>query len=125
MPSKDALNFDLTRLMELMETAKLEGESLAASMAIPSSSEVLSEMSNSGNKDINFTLPDIVVPGGVPFPFGSAAPHALNWMTYVHKSKMNRKNRSVTIFLKINLRITYVCLYEANAIDKPYVFIMQ
>lgn len=92
IPCKEALNFDLDRLMDLMLIAKQEGESTDV-VAMSSPNHTMSGMRSPPlNKgDMNFNLPGVGVTGtyistSASYGFGSA-PHTVNWMTLVQKSK--------------------------------------
>lgn len=97
IPSKENLNFDLSKLMELMESNKHEGET-AAVVTMPQPNIAMSGMVQPINDtDISFNLPSISVgsnfmSGSTSYAFGST-PHTVNWMALVHKSKQLAEGR--------------------------------
>ncbi|CAL8094486.1 unnamed protein product [Orchesella dallaii] len=99
IPSKEVLNFDLTKLMELMESHKQDGYT-ASVVSLPAPNLAMTGMGTPMNEDLNYNLPGIgvagsFIPGPASFGFGSA-PHTVNWMDLVHKSKqiINRHSDS-------------------------------
>lgn len=97
IPAKENLNFDLSKLMELMESNKLEGEAAAVVTISPPNIAMSGMVQPINDTDISFNLPGISVgsnfmSGPTSYGFGST-PHTVNWMALVHKSKQLAEGR--------------------------------
>lgn len=89
IPTNEVLNFDLANLLELMKTAKKEGETL--SMPPPSVAMGSLDCPSLSDSDMSFNLPGIgmgsnFMGASTSYAFGPAS-HSVNWMALVHKSK--------------------------------------